>query len=323
MTISHTNRVHICGANGHLATRFISAVGQDIQILRYSSQTSQSGETTALPLSELPKRAVAGERVIFFSYSSRPASEKVVTQLLIQLQKIRVQIVFVSTMAIYSDYRSRYAEIKLAQEEIVKSFESWQILRLGFVFARDLQGLSQTFKRLAKFRLLFLPGQGVGTYFINLATFIEALKSYTHADLSNEIHDHYEVRLDLERTLQLFGFVGTVIRLPSLKSRVTLITFKYLKSVTPKGAQSILSLVFMSNVLPQMPSERRYLRRFLLTDYARCFGSDDIWRLRDFVVAIEQQNHVQAYLDLNRSARFMLLQRLKELINASRLQRLE
>ena len=324
MISGHGKTIHTCGANGHMATQLVAALGETFPVECYSQNSFAINARHFLPLAELPARVSPGDRVVFFSYSARNADAIFLSNLLRKLAKFDVCIVYISSMAIYSEYRSTYAELKLEQERIVRSFKNWKIVRPGFVFGRNFGGLNEIFEKLARSRILFLPSQDARTYFIKLNVLTRKLKRIAlEGDCENYEADLFEVNLNIHQALRLYGYTGFVLSLPSIRYRLLFFLFQKLKPVTPHLVQSLLSLNFMPHDFPNSDGGYRYLRRFILVDYASFFRKDDLWQLRRYIVNLEKNSSVGDYIQMTKSKRFMLCQRLNELVTVSKLQGLD
>lgn len=322
MNVSGKPRLHLIGAKGQLGSHLIEEAKTDFEIVAYSSKPSQMGENYTIPfyhpIQDVVSNVCENEPIIFLSHSNARKDIELLKQLLKELEGKQPHLIFISTMAIYSAYKSSYSEIKKEFEKLVQSFSSFSIIRLGFVFGRSFGGLSQVFSKLAQKKMMVFPHDNTKTGVVTLESACEHILKRSLNGPSWKIEDHYHVFLSIRRVFNLFGFRGKAITLPSISYVPIRIILQSLRIITPVRVQSLLSISFFNSNSFGEYKAYPYLRCFIFADYARLFGSEDLWQLRHHIRKIESNNSVSSYIKLSRQAQFMFLYRIKEIIETKR-----
>ena len=319
MTFPEKPKLHLCGANGHLARLLIAKCEHKFELVNYSSKVSsrpslgQSPDT--LPLEALVHEVDAMEVVLFFSHSNEVASHRKIIDLLSKLKTRHPHLIFISSMATHSGYASRYFHHKTELEALVQQYSSWKIIRPGFIFSKHYGGLSQVFRKLAKFNFLLLPSRTAKTYFIRSHVAASAIYELIMSRNENLIVELYEAVLNFEQALKMFGFTGKCFSLPNFQHPKFLALLNYLGAITPSFAQSIISVLFMDQT-SYIREDRYYVSRILLCDFLKYFGKSHLLKARHFIREITKTTTLVDYEQLSTGDRYMLHLRLFELINA-------
>lgn len=319
MTLTAKPKIHVCGANGHLARLLIAKCEHDFEVVKYSSKLSgvQSSEQSpaSLPLDSLVNEVKAKEIVLFLSHSNEAASHKSIVDLLSQLKSRHPHLIYVSSMATQSGYASRYFHHKTELEALVRQYSSWKIIRPGFIFSKHYGGFSQVFRKLAKFKFLLLPSRKAKTYFIRSHVASSAIYELITARDENVIVELYEAVLNFEQALKMFGFTGKCLSLPNVRHPKFLSLLNYLGPITPSFAESIISVLFMDQT-SSIREDKYYVSRVLLCDFLRYFGKSHLLKARRFIREITKTTTLDQYDKLSMGDRYVLHLRLSELINA-------
>lgn len=315
-------RLHIIGARGQLGSHLVNAAKADFDIIAYSSKVIREDQIHQkcihYPLKEAGTMVERGEPVIFLSHSQDRKDVEQLRQLLQTLAAARPHIIFISTLAVYSSYKSIYAEIKEELETLVQSFSSFSIIRLGFVYGRSFGGLSKVFSKLAKNKVMAFPHDTVKTGFVTLDSACESMLNVALNGPTRQVEDHYHIFLNLKRAFDLFGFRGKAVTMPSVTYTPILRLLQYFRPVTPQSIQSLISICFINSDAFIEKQAYPYLRCFILADFAKLFGTAELWQLRRYIRKIEATNTLSSYINLGRSAQFMFLYRLKEIMEVER-----
>lgn len=316
--MNHRKKLHIIGAKGHLAKILVTNSSENFDLYLYSSNPTKSTDDKKLviffSLEDAFDMVGEGEPVIFLSHSNHAQTSIFLRQFIIKLSKNKPHLIFISTLAVYSRYRSNYAEIKTEFENLVQGFDQFSIIRLGFVYGRTFGGYSQVFRKLAKRRIALLPSTQIKTGFISQKSACKQIINVALEGPSQKITDTYDVFINFDEALKLFGFVGISIKTPNIFLKCLVAIYQSIRFLTPTSIQSLLSIAYLENQHFKNENSIPYLRCFLLRDYTRLFGANDKWKIRKYLKKIETNNSLSEYTTLNNSKRFMYLYRLREII---------
>lgn len=319
MTVTAKPKIHVCGANGHLARLLIARCEHEFEVVKYSSKVSgipSSGQSPeSFPLDTLLNQVEAKDVVLFLSHSNEVTSHKRIVDLLSQLKSKHPHLIYVSSMATQSGYASRYFQHKTELEALVRQYSSWKIIRPGFIFSKHYGGFSQVFRKLAKLKFLLLPSRKAKTYFIRSHVATSAIYELITSRDENVIVELYEAVLNFEQALKMFGFTGKCLSLPNVRHPKFLALLNYMGPITPSFAQSIISVLFMDQT-SSILEDRYYVSRILLCDFLKYFGKSRLLKARRFIREITKTTTLDHYEQLSMGDRYMLNLRLSELIHA-------
>lgn len=320
-------RVLIIGAGGNLGRILVTDLSGQFEVISFSSSIDDSGclkeSQSGVSIEMYAQQLRSEDIVLFLSHSQDEQELQSIRQVLSVLCGCDSHLIFVSTMSIISDFRSRYSRAKLSlEQEVLGNATHFSIVRLGLVWGVGMSGLNEHMRFLAAFPVLIMPSC-VWVPVIHFSRLKEAFLDLCLAAPSQSVETVFDTWMPFDHLLRRFGFRGALFRvsLCCVLRRLALAfeATKFKSIACASLLQSVLSLAHFreSEVEKHVGSrEVEELYRLLVLDYVRLVSPRNLSFVKHYLKQLASTTNIWAYGNLTESEKFMVLVRALELREA-------
>jgi hypothetical protein len=312
-------KIAIVGANGF--------IGRNISVFLCGSNNFLIDEFSSRPLgrqfsySEFISISKNYTDIIFLSNSLAKDDFNRIVKMIDSCSSSKARIIFFSTLSVNSSIKSLYSINKSLLEEKVKSFNSWIIIRPGFVFSKTHLGLLSSLIPKNKSRPIFLFAGNLHFPCIHIKHLLEYLHEVVLSKRDNEVLSIFDAEVSLYMFLRALKIHNPIFCIHLKKIQALFPFLNKFSLFLPNRLQSFLSL-YSYRTVPSLVSKCSFfLIRNLMFDYLffnKKHIRHNLYTIRSFFYDISLNFDLVDYSSLRTKPKLLYHVRINEFLNLSR-----